>query len=195
MDAKSRLFLLSKKTRGYFPLKKTIFNVAKILIEDWETNSNNKTNKLALYIYNILNSLKEITDNLLFPLICSLIYTQKLRNKYKTFKGESGCSYRLFSASIMISSKHWTHIQPELTRRRKKWCEIIKLFPEDELVRMETELVSFLKRDLNIEYNEFFKLIETNFFEETDSVVPGDENRIFEIGHCLSENFFRNMFD
>ncbi|OIR57049.1 MAG: uncharacterized protein A8A55_2194 [Amphiamblys sp. WSBS2006] len=197
LNSRGKLLRLCHRTRHLFPRRKTIFTLARKIAEDWEAEPDKNTNKLASYIKSVLLQLQEVSDNVLFPALCSLVYVKRLRKRYASFKGEEGCSYRLFSAGLIVAARTWTSAQAEMGRKKKRWSEIVKLFSDDDLAKMGKELVYFLGNNLSIDYCEFVAFFEKNFLENTDAVVPGDEERIFAAGTSNSDFslLFDNCFD
>eukprot|EP00917_Polyrhabdina_sp_WS-2016_P026244 GHVP01056348.1.p1 GENE.GHVP01056348.1~~GHVP01056348.1.p1 ORF type:complete len:197 (+),score=23.92 GHVP01056348.1:1097-1687(+) len=195
MHSKDRrqLCRILKYTENFCLTQPALWKISNEIVIDWEQSPKDKTKKLSLYIGNIMTRLHECSKGSFFVILSAFIYIKRLRNRYDKFKGEDGCSYRLFISGVILASKQWTTTPIDLKRKNTKWNDIVKLFNDDEILRMEMELVHFLDGELDISYNEFISTAEHYFLETEEGIVPGNiENlrTISSIEGNTNEHFF-----
>jgi len=148
---------------------------ARLLVRQWEKSSNlevssNVYHNLILFISKLTMSIRPTLPTFL----TSLYYSYKI---YKTYgnriSGGDGCSFRVFTISLMIACKYLSDGEKIGINDHYYWAaHTLDMFRERDVEKMELEMLSFLKYNIRITMSDLQWFKECVLDASSISLVP-----------------------
>lgn len=152
---------------------------------DHSYNGNSNGNGVYYNLVLFMSKLIMNTKSTSLVLLASLYYSHKI---YKMYSGKissgHGCSFRVFTISLMIACKYLLNTQEKREERDENdnggigndyqyWAACtLDMFNARDIERMESEMLSFLKYDIQVTMADLQWFKECIFDSNSISIVP-----------------------